>query len=255
VKKPAPSIALFVLLGAVVACSGDGGSVNMPGDSGVAVDGSRACTACDAGVADVATADADIADTAHDGEGLDALATDIEAGAHPGPFLCSVDEPPDSGQRVVTCGAGAFDASAPVCLFSACLTGGLEVAFSGDVSCGAFGTNALDWGNNDPQKGPNTLLDFTFPTNIPVDAVGNFTGTVGVTEVLGSDGGSRVWKTPPGACTLTIASSTCAPDFVDPTRRILTGTGKCTQAATPQAANTAPPVNVGGFTFSGYFAP
>jgi hypothetical protein len=70
---------------------------------------------------------------------------------------------------------------------------------------------------------------------------------------IGVETGAR--KTPPGSCTVTLTSSTCAPEFAVQHQRILTGAGSCTQPAAPQAGTAGSSVNVGSFTFTGFFDP
>jgi hypothetical protein len=181
-----------------------------------------------------------------------------ESGAPPDAFACTVAEPPDSGGGVLGCDAGALDGGGSDCAFSVCLTGGLQERFSSVVpSCGGLGNDLLlDWSSTDPQSGVHTTIEITFPTSIPVDYVGSVAiSNVEVFENVGQDGGGFTWKTPPGSCTFTITSSTCAPTSVFTHQRILTGTGNCTQAAAPQAGTNAAPVNIGSFTFEGFINP
>jgi hypothetical protein len=157
---------------------------------------------------------------------------------------------------VVTCADGGVDAGgAAACGFSVCLGGGLTYDFGPQASCGAIGLNELWWDDKNPTD-LQTAIAFNFSTNLTADQLGPLPlTTVEIKKGLGPDGGVSAWMTPAGACSATITSSTCAPEFGLPHWRVVTGTGTCTQPAAPEPGTSAAPIDIGHFVFSGGFEP
>jgi hypothetical protein len=153
-------------------------------------------------------------------------------------------------------GLTGCDAGSPTvtteCALSVPLTGAISGTFSDFSSCGSSSLS-LSWGN---LGGPSGLgLSVTFMgAAFPVDQLGTFPlRSLDVTQA--ADGGPLRWTVPPAGCSVTIQGSICSPTTVFQTRRVLSGTGTCTQPAAPQAGNTGAPVTIGDFTFIGFINP
>ncbi|MGH7296872.1 MAG: hypothetical protein ACRELB_18175 [Polyangiaceae bacterium] len=114
------------------------------------------------------------------------------------------------------------------------------------VSTVDFGTGTGDGGSVD--------VTLAFESELPYDQAGTFPAHVLIAEGS-ADGGSAQWQTPPGACSVVVAGSLCIQtlsgsfDGGARTRRVLSGTGSCTQPAAPLAGNPAAPVTIGSFTY------
>jgi hypothetical protein len=227
----------WVLAAAVGCSSGSGPGSSEPNDAGPGDTG---------GLATSSTPDSGVPDTS---------GTDAAQLAPPG---CSVAAPssPPFGMPVITCDGGGVDGGDNLGALSVCLSGGLSEAFSANGGYGSIDANTLDW-TYYPSQTSSASTDFRiiFASAIPVDQVGSFAVAVKIVDGLGVDAGVWGWQTEAGACTVNITSSSCAPDFTFPNRRILTGTGDCAKPAAPQSGTPAGPVNVGPFTFIGMASP
>ncbi len=164
-----------------------------------------------------------------------------------GVFLCSIAAGCSSGSGV--------DAGGEICGLSMPLSGGLSANLGAD-GCGSAGNNILvfddlAFGNG----GGSTNVEITFPGSaIPVDQTGTFSTTIRLTHTLG-DGGSESWSTPDAACSVTIAGSICSPTSVFSNRRVLSGSGTCSQPAAPEMGTSAAAVTIGKFTYEGFINP
>jgi hypothetical protein len=177
----------------------------------------------------------------------------LDAGAQPEAAPCVLGAPPDASNTVITC-ANAVDAGDSICAFSACLSGGLVEAFSANDGCGTVGHSTLDWTYYAQGKGI-TIFSVNLGTDVPVDQIGPLpVDSVSLDQTFGPDSGVLHWQTPTGSCSVTLTSSTCAPEPVFPNRRILTGTGSCSQPAVPEAG-TGGAVTIGDFWFTGFIDP
>jgi hypothetical protein len=144
---------------------------------------------------------------------------------------------------------GAVDAGDNVCALSMPLQGGITnlPRISG---CGSSGVSSLDldWVTMPTDRWtvtlhlPTMIADRTGP--IPIDSIE-------ITKQL-DDGGSYGWKTPPGACSVTITKNICAPASIFDHRRVLTGEGTCSQPAAPEPGNPGTPAVIGDFSFTGF---
>jgi hypothetical protein len=216
-----------------------------------------AATACSGSSGNGAASDAGSSDAfSADGAPPDGS---LDAGTSDGAPACQVlTSVAGDASGVVACtdsGAGTGDGGAIGCGFSACLSGGLPYDFGPQAGCGGVGLDTIYWFDQNPTI-TQTSFNLHLSSNMPIDQVGPLpVASVEITKGLGADGGMAAWKTPPGACTATIASSTCAPTTVFPRRRILTGTGSCTQPAAPESGTSGTPVGIGDFVFEGFVNP
>jgi hypothetical protein len=152
-------------------------------------------------------------------------------------------------------GLTGCDAGSPAvtteCALSVPLTGAISGTFSDFSSCGSS-TVSLSWGNLGVSSVDLSLS--LMGAAFPVDQLGTFPlQSLDVTQV--ADGGSLRWTVPPAGCSVTIQGSICSPTTVFQHRRVLSGTGTCTQPAAPQTGNTEPPLAIGDFTFIGFINP
>lgn len=126
------------------------------------------------------------------------------------------------------------------------------------IVCGsgsdATGIGSVDFETN-TGDGTSVSASITFESSVPYDTAGTFPAHVGVATTAG-DGASMQWQTPAAACNIVIAGSVCLtlpPSDADGgttrTKRVLSGTGSCSQPAAPQSGNTGQPVDVGSFQF------
>jgi hypothetical protein len=169
---------------------------------------------------------------------------------------------------LVACGSsGSSSPGGPgggqTCALSVTLSGAVNATAGNDVGCGnVSGTTgaSLDWSASGclvHSQGPcfNLAVDLASPI------AGGQTGAINVTDVrvntFDGDGGSETWETPPGACTLSIASNTSNPDAsgVFKNRYEISGSGNCAQPAAPQGSASGGDVTIGAFTFSGFIDP
>lgn len=165
---------------------------------------------------------------------------------------------------VVACGqpvdAGAL--AQVECALSMPVEGGLSTTIhvpNGAIACGsasdAQGVSELDFGTSLGDAGSGSVdAIITFESELPYDQVGTFPADVRVEHGYG-DGGAAQWQTPPGACSIVVAGSLCIEstaglfDGGEQARRILSGTGSCSQPAAPLAGNTAAAITIGSFAF------
>jgi hypothetical protein len=132
------------------------------------------------------------------------------------------------------------------------LTGAISGTFTSFPTCGSSGP-LLSWSD---LEGPSHLgVAFGFMGLAPpVDQLGTFPlQSLDITQL--TDGPALHWGVPPGTCSVTIQGSICSPTAVFMHRRVLSGTGTCSQPATAELGNTAPPITVGNFTFVGFIDP
>jgi hypothetical protein len=202
---------------------------------------------------------------AGDGGSTDAFSADgaprdggsSDGGASEGGPACQVlaSVAGDASGVIACTDSGSADAAGPACGFSACLSGGLPYDLGPQAGCGSAGLDTLYWVDQNPTI-TQTSFNLHLSSNMPLDQVGPLpVASVEITKGLGADGGVAKWQTPPGACSATIASSTCAPTAVFPKARVLTGTGSCTQPAAPESGTSGAPVDIGDFVFEGFVSP
>jgi hypothetical protein len=161
----------------------------------------------------------------------------------------------DGGFTGVTpCSAGA-DAGTEICKLSMPLTGGISETI-GAIGCGDINGTELTWQTGGFGKGTlDVSVEADFAMKIPVDQVGTYPVTLQITQATADGGVPDSWQTPTGACSLTIAGSICSPTEVFANRRVLSGSGTCSQPAAPQMGNTGQPIMIGEFQFEGFFNP
>jgi hypothetical protein len=145
-------------------------------------------------------------------------------------------------------GLSACDAGGPTisadCDLSISLTGGVSGSFS-NFSCGSS-IRSISWSD---LGGSGVGISITFvAATAPVDQLGTFQlQSLDVTQV--SNGETLRWRTPPAACSLSIEGSVCSPTAAFMQRRVIDGTGACSQPAAPQSGNTKAAVTIGDFEF------
>jgi hypothetical protein len=149
------------------------------------------------------------------------------------------------------------DAGAPAsCALSLPAQGGISGPLcegAGPTVCGSAhndaGVNELDWTAKSPAGGGHfdANVVVTFEATVPVDQLGAFPATIEITQTLPNDGGHLAWKTPLGACTVNFAGSVCLSKIQ---KRVLSGTGTCSQPAAPETGTSAAAVSIGDFTFN-----
>jgi hypothetical protein len=143
--------------------------------------------------------------------------------------------------EVIGCDAGA---TASGCGYLTVTLQGGVTAHQCCYGC-ASGTDGFAW-----ELENAVSFDLNFQNGQPpLDQTGTFTlGSVSIEQ--GTAFPLTQWRTPPGACTITITRSVCVmrTDKED----WLEGTGTCTQPAAPVAPNTAAPVTIGDFAFKNF---
>ena len=154
---------------------------------------------------------------------------------------------------VVPCSANATAAS-DACSLSMPVQGGLSGTLDAS-GCGALDTNTIYWQSGLSGGAPETAINVVFTTPIPVDQVGTFPATIEIVKIPASGGVGSGWQTPMGACSVTIQGSVCAPTQVFAHRRVLDGSGTCSQPAAPEMGTSGPAVTIGAFEFSGFINP
>jgi hypothetical protein len=169
---------------------------------------------------------------------------------------CQVTLPIGDAGVLIACTAdGGVDAGDNSCGFSACLSGGLTEGFGPQTACGTIGQDTLFWDDENPTT-LQTSFTLHLSANVPLDQIGPLPVTaVEIKKGLGDDAGTAKWITPSGACSATVTDSVCSPTFTFPHRRVLKGTGGCSQPAAPEPGTSGAPVDIGGFVFSGFINP
>jgi hypothetical protein len=178
----------------------------------------------------------------------------------PGASSCA----PNAGfTDIVTC-AEAMDGGAfgrNMCVLTMPISGGISAMLcegSGATICGTGSPPLpdgavlyqMDWNVRSTGTTIDTDVTVYLDATFALDQPQTLPAAVDIRQNI--DGGSLEWKTPDGACTITIAGSVCRPNLGD---RILSGSGTCTAAAAPIRGNTAAPITIGDFTFNGYIHP
>lgn len=163
------------------------------------------------------------------------------------------DGGPGSFTGVVPCSAHA-DAGTDTCALSMPLSGGISIDL-GANGCGSEFENILGFVDYPVGPGDDVGVQILFPgSTVPVDQTGTFSTTIAVTRSH-ADGGFEIWQTPDAACTVTIAGSICSPTSLFPWRRVLDGSGACTQPAAPKMGTSGAPITIGKFTYEGFIDP
>jgi hypothetical protein len=152
---------------------------------------------------------------------------------------------------VVTC-TDAQDAAAPAfCEVSMPVQGGLSGVVCGispecETRGGDGGISDMNWGVTTPLWPDHNAVVVTLATNAPVDELGTFALTVQIQHA----GGNQLleWNTPAGTCSVTLSGSFCVSKS---TKRVVSGTGHCTEPAAPSPNNPAAPITIGDFSFNG----
>ncbi|MGH7296669.1 MAG: hypothetical protein ACRELB_17150 [Polyangiaceae bacterium] len=219
-------LTLFAMLASGYACSSSS-SPATPGDGGGGSSGGDGATASSSG-----GDDGDIADS-----GVAACAPPVDAGALAN-VECAMAMPVQGG-----------------------LSGAIQVGTG--ASCGsasdAQGIGELDFAGSSGDAGAAAVV-VTFESEVPYDQTGTFPAHVAISQGFG-DGGRARWQTPPGACSVVVSGSVCvlgtepSPAGGNLTKRVLTGSGTCSQDAEPPAGNTASAVTIGTFAFTASVEP
>jgi hypothetical protein len=158
---------------------------------------------------------------------------------------------------VVTCDA-SVDAGpiAGVCALAMPTSGGLTGPLCKPflvADCGynsdATGFDNFRWLESSPEGGGkgDTAVLINFSATVPYDQLGSFPATIFITHYPPNDAGELDWKTPAGACTITISGASCSSKTKS---RAFSGSGTCTQPAAPMTGTSAAPVTIGDFTFN-----
>ena len=97
-------------------------------------------------------------------------------------------------------------------------------------------------------------LDFNPQSPMPPDVLGTFP-LLDVQLGQFTDGGSLQWTA--SSCSVTVTGSVCSPTIPHPHRRVLSGTGTCSQPAAQvlPPGNPNGPVTIGAFNFVGLTDP
>ena len=148
------------------------------------------------------------------------------------------------------CDAGS-NPGPEVCGLSISFQGGVSGAYSTFNSCGTSGSS-LSWNNIVGGHGVGFSITF-MGLDPPVDQIGTFVLASANVTVVTQGAETRVWRST--GCSATVSGSVCSPTDVFHWRRVVTGSGTCTQPALPQLANMEAPVTIGDFTFLGFFNP
>jgi len=140
---------------------------------------------------------------------------------------------------------GGIDAGDSPCLFSVAVDGGISSFAAKSAGCvGLSAARMLQWvgaGRNGAQVNLTFRLDPSTPFTL--GQTGTFQASLNVVEF--DDSGTRSWDTPGSDCTFVIATS-----LVNSDRRLVTGSGSCSQAAVSTALPPDPAIGVGSFTFA-----
>ena len=156
---------------------------------------------------------------------------------------------------IVLCDTDAAIPSGQGCLLEATLQGGLTETFV-TGGCGSDEMAMINWQSVGGHNSPIDLITIVFPSRIPIDQLGTFPlDYLEVQRDVFGDGGlpvSSSWKTPQGACTVTVTGTICLPPRPPDTKheRILYGSGGCSQPAAPELGTDAGPVTISEFTFA-----
>ncbi len=155
-------------------------------------------------------------------------------------------------------GNGNAGGSGSDCSINMPLSGAVSASFGDQPACGNGGTSTVFWSTNPlVASGPQVNASIDFATAL----AGGQTGAVTVSDVTiteRADGGSLVWMTPPGACTVNVTSNVSNPDSsgIFRNRYTIKGSGSCTQPAAADGTSGAQgTVTIGAFTFTGFIDP
>ena len=158
-------------------------------------------------------------------------------------------EPPDF-IGLIGCDGGSQMVS-NACALSIPLSGPLSGTFANFSNCGTS-MRSLSWSD---LGGSGVGIAITFMgTNAPVDQLGTFPlQSLDITQATA--GGTLRWSAPPAACTVTIQGSICSPSGAFTNRRVIDGTGTCSEPAAPQFGNNEGPILIDDFKFVGFINP
>jgi hypothetical protein len=223
--------AAIAALASLVACSSSESGQGNAGDGGGTDTGSEAGpSGGDSGGDSGPIADSTAAEASTDaGPVIDAASADVSAPA------CD----------------GGVDAGDAPCLFTVAVEGGLSsFAYQNSGCVGLSNVGIVQWVGT-TESGAQVNLEFRLAdfASFTLGQPGTFRASLNVIEF--EDGGaSPEWDTPGNDCTLVIATDVCAPSLINPSRRLITGTGSCSQAAASIGLPASPPVFLGPFTFA-----
>ena len=134
------------------------------------------------------------------------------------------------------------------CSLSMPVSGGLTGTLDGERGCGEGSGTGGDLSWTGTMLGARVTATFT-------GAVPTTTGTFNLASLqistTGTGGSDTSWTAPSGACSITVSSvqTECQIAFHRWTP-IVSGTGTCSQSASPDSGNSAAAVTIGSFQFS-----
>jgi hypothetical protein len=177
-----------------------------------------------------------------------------------GPALGDAETINEPFNGVIGCDGGGVQVSGD-CALTLPLTGAVSGTFTtwsdctsvpGSVDAGL--QESVSW---DEKLGSATVLELSLdfnPQSLPPDELGTFP-LLDLQLGQSTDAGARQWTA--SSCSITIMGSVCSPTLAHPHRRVISGTGTCSQPAVEvlPPGNPDGPVTIGAFDLVGFIDP